>query len=136
MKKSNIILVILLCSLYIIPVFVWGFYKVSSASDYYTGFGNEIRTVRIENLDLKKEDIVVNTKWASRFPQNDLSQSNQQSYLYYKRGKKYLPEVSVEDNGLFVGKAVNAPANAKLKLHIRINDITEIVLNGETVWRR
>ena len=136
MKKSNVVLISLLVALYIIPAMVWGINKLSSNSDYYTGFGDNIRIVSIENSLLKKEDIVVNTERVSKFMQNGLNMSNQQSYLYYKGNRKFLPEASIENDMLIVGKATDAPADAKLKLHIRINDITAIVLNGETVWRR
>ena len=136
MKKSNIILIGLLVALYIIPAMVWGFYKLSSNSDYYTGFGDDIRVVKIENSLLKKEDIVVNTERASTSRRNGINMSSEVPYLYYKGNRKFLPEARIEDDMLIVGKATKAPADAKLKLHIRINDITAIVLNGETVWRR
>ena len=139
MKKSNIILVALLAGLYITPAIVWGICKISSVSDYYTGFGTNIQTVKIENIDLKKEDIVINTESDSKFKSNAINIGGQglgNSYLYYKGFKKYLPEANVEGQILSVGKAANAPSGEKLKLHIRINDISEITLNGETIWRR
>ena len=138
MKKSNIILVALLVGLYITPVIVWGICKISSASDYYTGFGTNIQTVKIENLDLKKEDILINVERSSKIRVNviNIAQGNGNTNLYYKGSKKYLPVANVEDHILFIGKATDAPAGEKLKLHIRINDITEITLNGETIWRR
>ena len=140
MKKSNIILVALLAGLYITPAIVWGICKISSTGDYYTGFRTNIQTVKIENLDLKKEDILINTESSSKIRVNNVisigGQGNGNSWLYYKGSKKYLPEANVEDHILFVGKAANASSGEKLKLHIRINDISEITLNGETVWRR
>jgi hypothetical protein len=136
MKKSNIILISLLVALYIIPAMVWGFNKMNASGDYITGFSNHIRVVQIENNALKKENIVVNTKRASNFSQNGMHQSINMPYLYYSGNRKYRPEVRMEDDILIVGKATNAPADAKLQLHIRINDISVITLNGETVWRR
>jgi hypothetical protein len=137
MKKSNIILVILLCSLYLIPVFVWGICKISAKGDYYTGFGDDIQTVYIENTVLTKEDIIVNSERVSApaFQAVSVNQYMNSSYLYYKGSKKYYPEINKDGNVLTIGKAIDAP-NTKLKLHIRINDISEIMLNGESVWRR
>jgi len=135
MKKSNIILIILLAGLYITPAIVWGVFQISSTGDYYTGFGDNIRTIQIENVSLTKEDIIVNTEQASWFPRDGLNQASK-SYLYYKGIRKYLPEAYVENDILFVKKAAKASSGEKLKLHIRINDIAEILLNGETVWRR
>ena len=137
MKKSNIILISLLVALYIMPVMVWGFNKMSAGGDYISGFGENIRVVKIENNMLKKEDIVVNTKQvttSNMFIYNN--QDIQMSHLYYRGNRKFLPEVKLEDDMLTVGKAPDAPSDAKLKLHIRINDIAEITLNGETVWRK
>ena len=138
MKKSNIILVILLCSLYLIPVLVWGICKVSAKGNYYTGFGDDIHTVYIENVGLTKEDIIVDPEQVSVSSSQVImvNQFMNSSYLYYKGSRKYYPEISKEGDRLTIGKAVDAPADAKLKLHIRINDIAEITLNGESVWRR
>jgi len=136
MKKSNIILISLLVALYIIPAFVWGFNKINAGGDYITGFGNDIRIVKIENNALKKENIVVNTKRAAGPSQKSLNKYVQLPYLYYMGNRKFVPEIKKEDDMLVVGQATNAPADANLKLHIRINDITEITLNGETVWRK
>jgi len=137
MKKSNIILVILLVSLYITPAIVWGFYKATSSGDYYTGFGDDIRIIQIENPGLTKDDILVNTKYSSTSAGITINkQTLGDSYLYYKGSRKYLPEVSREDDVLFTGKAADAPVGEKLKLHIRIQGLYEIRLNGEIVWRR
>jgi len=133
MKKSNIILAILLISLYLIPVCVWGFYKVSSASNYYTGLSGAIRIVQIENAGLSKSDIIVNTeKQPAAININNMGGS----YLYYKGSKKYLPEITKEDDTLIIGKAIDTPSGEKLKLHICISSVDVIRLNGEVVWRR
>jgi hypothetical protein len=138
MKKSNIILVALLVGLYITPAIVWGICRIRSTGDYYTEFGTNIQTVKIENLDLKKEDVLIKAGSASKIQVNvfNIKQGDDNSYLFYQGTKKYLPEANVEDQILFVGKAANAPSGEKLKLHIQINDISEITLNGEIIWRR
>jgi len=136
MKKSNIILVGLLVSLWIIPVIVWGVNKIGARGDYYTGFGENIRTLIIVNPGLKAEDITLNLNPASEFPRNQWDQAGEASYLYYKGKKKYLPDASLQADMLLVGEAKNAPSGEKLTLHIRINGLNDIVLNGETIWMR
>jgi len=138
MKKSNIILVILLAGLYLIPAIVWGFYKVSSKGDYYTAFGNDVRFIQIDNPGLTKEDIVINTRQVPENPGFKMNNSTfDASYLYYKGSRKYLPQVEKVNNTLIIGKATGVPSSEKLKLLIRINNLEEITLNGETVfWRR
>ena len=135
MKKSNIILVVLLVSLWIIPTIVWGVYKISGSGDFYTGFGNDLKTVVITNPGLKVEDIKINLDPASNYPR-EMNRADNASYLYYKGKKQYLPDVSLQDDSLLVGNVINAPAGEKLTLHIRINGISAVMLNGETVWSR
>jgi hypothetical protein len=137
MKKSNIILIALLGTLYIMPVIVWGICKISSAGDYYTGFDENIRFLRIENVGLTKEDVIINTDRVSGFRGVQVNNINVgDSYLYYKGNRRYLPKLTKEDDVLITGKAVDAPSGEKLKLHVRIKGLYEITLNGETIWRR
>jgi len=136
MKKSNIILVGLLVSLWIIPIIVWSVNKIGARGDYYTGFGENIQTLVIANPGLKVDDITLNLEPASSFPRDQMDQAGKASYLYYKGKKKYLPEVRVQADMLLIGNAINAPSGEKLTLHIRINGLNDIILNGETVWRR
>jgi len=132
MKKSNIILIILFVGLYGVAIGIWGNNKISSAGDYLTGFGDNYRIIKIENPELKKDDIIVNTEPAFK----SANSIKEISYLYYKGNNKILPEVSEEGDILVVGKATKASSDAKLKLHIHINNITEIILNDEVVWTR
>jgi len=137
MKKSNIILVVLLAALYIMPAVVWGFYKVSSNGDYYTGFGNEFRLIQIDNPGLTKQDIIINTEKVSEY--SGFKMNNKvldASYIYYKGSRKYLPQINKAGESLNVGKATDAPSGEKLQLHIHLNGLSEIRLNGETIWRR
>ena len=137
MKKSNIILVVLLATLYLTPAIVWGFYKLSSTGNYYMGFGNDFRFIQIENPGLTKQDIIVNTERVSEYSGFKMNNKTlNASYLYYKGSRKYLPEVERKGDILIMGKATDAPSGEKLKLHVRINSLNEITLNGETVWRR
>lgn len=141
MKKSNIILLGLFVSLYIIPVLVFGINKMNSAGDYFTGFGEDYQTIIIENPGLKKEDIIINIEPVSESSMNMFSIEGRKigkhaSYLYYKENKKFFPEVSTNNNTLVVGKPVDAPIDAKPKLHIQISSITKIILNNETIWKK
>ncbi|MDR2233790.1 MAG: hypothetical protein LBE56_11830 [Tannerella sp.] len=135
MKKSNIILIALLASLTLMPAIVWGVFKATSVGEYYSGFGDNIRTVIIENQGLTKDDIVVDTQRASSSA-NFNFMSYTPSFLYYKGKTNYFPDARIEGDILMVGKALDATTGEKMKLHIRINNINEIVLNGNSVWKR
>jgi len=135
MKKSNIILTGLLVALWLTPIIVWGYFKSGIAGEYYTGFGDNITTISISNPNLKAEDIKINLDPASRFP-SQMDMANKASYLYYKGKRKYLPTVNVQSDMLLVGEAIKAPAGKKLTLHIRINGLNDIVLNGVTIWQQ
>ena len=50
--------------------------------------------------------------------------------------KRYLPEVSRHDSLLLVSGARDAGKDKNLTLHIRINNIQKIRLNGEEIWTR
>jgi hypothetical protein len=137
MKRSNIILVVLLVSLWLIPIIVWGYYISGIGGDYYTGFGENITSIIIANPNLKAEDISLNLNPASGFPGNgQFQEAHKASYLYYKGKKRYLPEVSLQGDMLLVGEAIGAPSGEKLTLHIRINGLHDVILNGVTIWRK
>ena len=135
MKKSNIILTGLLVALWLTPIIVWGYFKSGIAGEYYTGFGDSITTIIIANPNLKAEDIKINLDPASRFP-SGMNMANKASYLYYKGKRKYLPAVNVQSDMLLVGEAIKASAGKRLTLHIRINGLNEVVLNGVTIWQQ
>jgi hypothetical protein len=109
---------------------------MSSESDYYTGFNDRVKTIIIANTDLKAEDINLDLKPASEFRGIQIRQGDMASFLYYKGRKKYLPEVRLQGDMLLIGNAMNARADEKLTLHIRINGLNDIILNGETIWER
>ena len=135
MKKSNIILTGLLVALWLTPIIVWGYFKSGIAGEYYTGFGDNITTISISNPNLKAEDIKINLDPASRFP-SQMDMANKASYLYYKGKRKYLPTVNVQSDMLLVGEAIKASSSETLTLHIRINGLQDIVLNGVTIWQK
>jgi len=135
MKKSNIILIGLLVSLWLTPIIVWGYFKSGIAGEYYTGFDDSITTIIIANPNLKADDIALDLNPASQFP-SKMDMANKASYLYYKGKRKYLPVVNVQADMLLVGEAINVRAGEKLTLHIRINGLQDIVLNGVTIWQK
>lgn len=136
MKRSNIILIILLACLYVVPLIVWGVYSIRPEEDIYTGFrGSDITLVKIDNAQLKPEDVIIGTPGRIGFPGNDQIENAINSYLYYEaNGKKYLPKVNVKDNVLIIGKSTDIPGNEKARLHIHINGIKEIQLNNTSIW--
>lgn len=136
MKKSNILLVVLAFCLFVTPLIVWGIYSMGSASEMYTGFAGQKMILQIDNPALTADDVKINANPASGFPANELLQGKGSSYLYYEGSKKYLPEMSADGEHIYIKGAVKAPANEKLVLHVRINGIYRIVLNGEIMWEK
>lgn len=136
MKKSNIILIVLAVCLFVTPLVVWGIYSLKATDELYTGFQDEQMILDINDPALTKADVVINTEKASGFPGNELLSINKSSYLYYEGSRKYLPDLNLNGNRLSIKPPADAPSNEKLTLHVRINGIYQIVLNGETIWER
>jgi len=136
MKRSNIILIGLIVCLYAIPAIIWSVYKYKPEGSVYTGFGEKFQIVRIDNPSLSKEDIIIKEDRASGFPHSELLQPHKASHLYYMGNKQYLPQIEKNDIILDVGLPQEKTDNEKLKLHIWINSINKVILNGETIWTR
>ncbi len=107
MKKSNRVFIALIATLYIVPALTFGAAQFTSEK-CLTGFTQKFQIIQIDNPAL----------------------------LYYEGMKRYLPEVSRHDSLLLVSGARGAGQDKNLTLHIRINNIQKIRLNGEEIWTR
>lgn len=138
MKRSNLILIILIGCLFFAPVVIWGFYKMLPADEVYTGFNEDDQIMEINDLTLTAGDVDINTERASGFPRRELAMGGHASYLYYmdSDGNKYLPDLRTAGQMLYVTGANKAPTGKKLTLYIHINGLKKIVLNGDTIWER
>ena len=125
MKKSNRIFIALIATLYIVPALTFGVAQFTSEK-CLTGFTQK----------LKAENIKVDTRTASEFPRAQILEAKDRSLLYYEGKKRYLPEVSRHDSLLLVSGARDAGQDKNLTLHIRINNIQKIRLNGEEIWTK
>ena len=121
MKKSNRIFIALIATLYIVPALTFGVAQFTSEK-CLTGFTQKFQIIQIDNPELKAENIKVEAK--------------DRSLLYYEGKKRYLPEVSRHDSLLLVSGARDAGQDKNLTLHIRINNIQKIRLNGEEIWTK
>ena len=115
MKKSNRIFIALIATLYIVPALTFGVAQFTSEK-CLTGF--------------------THTRTASEFPRAQILEAKDRSLLYYEGKKRYLPEVSRHDSLLLVSGARDAGQDKNLTLHIRINNIQKIRLNGEEIWTK
>ena len=127
MKKSNRVFIALIATLYIVPALTFGVAQFTSEK-CLTGFTQKFQIIQIDNPELKAENIKVDTRTASEFPRGQI--------LYYEGMKRYLPEVSRHDSLLLVSGARDAGQDKNLTLHIRINNIQKIRLNGEEIWTK
>ena len=122
MKKSNRVFIALIATLYIVPALTFGAAQFTSEK-CLTGF-------------TQKFQIKVDTRTASEFPRGQILEAKDRSLLYYEGMKRYLPEVSRHDSLLLVSGARDAGQDKNLTLHIRINNIQKIRLNGEEIWTK
>ena len=135
MKKSNRVFIALIATLYIVPALTFGVAQFTSEK-CLTGFPQKFQIIQIDNPELKAENIKVDTRTASEFPRGQILEAKDRSLLYYEGMKRYLPEVSRHDSLLLVSGARDAGQDKNLTLHIRINNIQKIRLNGEEIWTK
>lgn len=135
MKKSNRAFIALIATLYIVPALTFGVAQFTS-EECLTGFIQRFQIIQIDNPELKAENIKIDTRTASEFPRAQILEAENRSFLYYEGKKRYLPEVSRQDSLLLVRGARDAGQDKNLTLHIRINNIQKIRLNGEEIWTR
>lgn len=134
MKRSNLIFILLIVSLFSIPLLLNGFNSLFHQKSY-TGISDEYTVIRIDNPELQASAIYVDTTETSAFPKGDVIDVNKCSYLFYKGSEQYLPEVSVKGDELLIGKARNtAGKEEKLTLHIHIGNVKTVLLNGKMIW--
>ena len=126
MKKSNRVFIALIATLYIVPALTFGVAQFTSEK-CLTGFTQKFQIIQIDNPELKA---------ASEFPRGQILEAKDRSLLYYEGMKRYLPEVSRHDSLLLVSGARYAGKDKNLTLHIRINNIQKIRLNGEEIWTK
>ena len=129
MKKSNRVFIALIATLYIVPALTFGVAQFTSEK-CLTGFTQKFQIIQ------KAENIKVDTRTASEFPRGQILEAKDRSLLYYEGKKRYLPEVSRHDSLLLVSGARDAGQDKNLTLHIRINNIQKIRLNGEEIWTK
>ena len=122
-------------TLYIVPALTFGVAQFTSEK-CLTGFTQKFQIIQIDNPELKAENIKVDTRTASEFPRAQILEAKDRSLLYYEGKKRYLPEVSRHDSLLLVSGARDAGQDKNLTLHIRINNIQKIRLNGEEIWTK
>ena len=122
MKKSNRVFIALIATLYIVPALTFGAAQFTSEK-CLTGFTQKFQIIQIDNPELKAENIKVDTRTASEFPRGQILEAKDRSLLYY-------------DSLLLVSGARGAGQDKNLTLHIRINNIQKIRLNGEEIWTR
>lgn len=138
MKKSNIILTILIVTLYTIPLIVY-FISISlPKTNCVTGFQDNFRVIKIDNPDLTANDVHISKYKASAYPAGytlDVEAAINHSYIYYKGKESYFPNMTSTSTTLYVttpkGAGQDQPA-----LHIRVNGIQSILLNGNSIWKR
>lgn len=138
MKKSNLLFVILAVTLYAIPLIGYLISISLPSTNCVTGFKNDFRVIQIDNPELTATDVHISKYKASVYRAKysiDVDAAINHSYIYYKGKVSYFPNMTNTDTILYVttpkGAGQDHPA-----LHIRVNGIRSIMLNGNIIWER
>ena len=135
MKRSNIIFFSLIAILYITPFVVYGVIRLMPVEQSLTGFVPLIKVLEIENQNLKADEVKID-RTPTYNAIGSIQNTDELTHLYYKGTKQYLPEVSYRDSTLVVKGAIDARNDKNLTLHVRINSINKVILNGQEIWAK
>lgn len=91
--------------------------------------------MEIENQNLKADEVKID-RTPTYNAIGSIQNTDELTYLYYKGTKQYLPEVSYRDSTLVVKGAIDARNDKNLTLHVRINSINKVILNGQEIWAK
>lgn len=136
MKKSNKLFVLLFIGFYLFPFLCYGFY-ILFPKERLTGFSDMDKIICIEDEKLTKDLISIDSKRASGYPYYEKLDAFNSAYLYYEEtGCTYAPEFSIRKDTLFVKAPHKDNKGNNRSLHIFINGIKIICLNGEVIWNK
>lgn len=138
MKKSNLLFTVLAVTLYAIPL-IGGLIAISlPPTNCVTGFNNNLRVIQIDNAELAASDVHISKYKASAYPTGytfDVEAAINHSYIYYKGKETYFPNMTSTSATLYVTTPKGAGRD-RPDLHIRVNGIRSIILNGNIIWNR
>lgn len=129
MKRSNIIFICLLVAFYLVPFLVYGTYCVFPEKGTLTDEEKECRVVHIENPSLTPEQVNI---FSPADDKNKLAAARSQ--VYYEGKDRYAADIKVENGVLHIGLPEKNDTKDSLTLHIRLNRLQKVRLNGETIW--
>lgn len=129
MKKSNLIFTCLLAALYLVPLLVYGSYSLFPEAGALSSIYQQCTEIRIENPSLTAEQVKIFPKSLS-----DSEVLTSRTYVYYKGKKKYGSEIRIEGNVLHIGMPLMDDKEEKPTLHIRLDTLEKVRLNGRTIW--
>jgi hypothetical protein len=143
MKRSNLVILITFIVVFAWPLAIMGVYSFFVPSKMILSINKEFRTIQIDNLSLKAEDVHIlsdrkqpsknNTAFISPFMALDTSMGFGSPHVYYEGEKTYLPKTEMNDSILFVGVS-EAGTETRLQLHLRLSATEKVILNGEVIW--
>lgn len=129
MKRSNLIFVCLLAALYLAPLLVYGSYCMFPEKGALPSVYRQCSEIQIENPSLTSEQVKIFPK-----PLSDSQALTSRTYVYYQGKTKYASEIRIEGNALYIGAPLGADKDEKLTLHIRLDTLEKVRLNGRTIW--
>ncbi|MDR1201137.1 MAG: hypothetical protein LBL58_05830 [Tannerellaceae bacterium] len=132
MKRSNILFIVLLVTLFVLPGIILGGFYLRFDKRYLFRFDIVCSVVMIENPALGIEDVEIDTSRYSSFPGSDRSSTDLpdvESYIYYEGARSYLPLLRLSNDTLYIGKP-EKEVTERLSLKMRFVTPREVYLNG------
>lgn len=129
MKRSNILFICLLAAFYLVPFLIYGIYCLFPEKGTLTEEEKECRVVQIDNPSLTPEEVDIFSRTDDK---NKLAAAR--SHVYYQGKDRYTANIQVENEVLRIGLPEQTGTEEDLTLHIRLNRLQKVRLNGETIW--
>jgi hypothetical protein len=136
MKRSNIIFIILIATLFVTPFIMLGVYSFFPGKP--TLVLPDCRIVQIHNPALAAKDVHIKSpegheplkiNGRSFFPR-----STDNNHIRYSGQKTYRPDLNHTGDTLHIGAPQKAGNDTNLKLYIRIYGLEKVELNGTEIW--
>jgi len=132
MKRSNLIFLILITTLFVVPFLVVGVFALLPGEKLL--YVDDISLVKIENPALQPGDVIIGLPDTGRTTHKwPFHLKDTRSYLYYQGKTTYLPEVRYDEGILYVGLPQEAASETNLTLHLNIDGLQKVWLNGEEI---
>lgn len=122
MKRSNLLFITLMATLYVLPVLAFGIACLMPNKNTFPQYNENIQVIEIDNPALKSDHVKVKID---------------NTYLYYEGDISHPIQFECKDSLLLLKGSQTAGEDCDLILHIGGNqNLKKIILNGEEIWTK